>query len=71
MRVIKLLVLRQLSTPLKDLNAFAIIQQIESIWKATIISFLSMDEEIKIKGCSPDTENESIGFAAIPHQEDH
>lgn len=30
-----------------------------------------MDEEIKIKGCSPETENESISFAIVPHQEEH
>lgn len=53
MSVIKLLVLRQLSTPLEDLNScwdftmlqFYIAQQTEYIWKVTVISFLSMDEE--------------------------
>lgn len=30
-----------------------------------------MDEGIKIKGCSLETENESISFAIIPHQEEH
>lgn len=30
-----------------------------------------MDEEIKIKGCSLETENESTSFAITSHQEEH
>lgn len=54
------MVLRWLSTPLKDLNAFYTAQQTKHIREVTVISLLSMDEEIEIKECSPKIENESI-----------
>lgn len=71
MSVIKLLVLRRLSSLLQDLNAFYVAQQTKEIRKVTVISFPSRDEEIKIKGCPPETENESICVPIIPHQEKH
>lgn len=35
--------------------------------KVTVMSFLSMNDEIEIKGCPPETGNESISSAIIPH----